>query len=191
MTTELLSDLGDRLDQGVAHDRSEGGDVIFGLDDDTLASVCIDRLRQANWKLAAAESMTGGLIGAALTSVPGSSDVFLGSAVTYASDSKVRILKVDPSIIEQHGPVSSQVTQMMAANSRALFNADVAVAVTGSAGPSAQGDEVGEVFIATDVRGASDVVRLHLSGDRNEVRARATAHALDILRRRLLAGWGR
>jgi nicotinamide-nucleotide amidase len=163
------------------------GDAVFGTGSDTLESVCIGLLSDAGLSLAAAESMTGGLVGAWLTRVPGSSAVFLGSAVTYGTEAKTRVLGVPAEVLDEHGPVSEAVAAAMARGARALYESDVAVAVTGSAGPSIQGSELGETCLAVDIEGDVEVVRVQFPGDRERVRIFATATLLDLLRRRLQA----
>ncbi|MCC7075815.1 MAG: competence/damage-inducible protein A [Acidimicrobiia bacterium] len=175
------------LDSEETHLRSLLGDTVFGTDADTIESVCVDLLRRAGLSLAAAESMTGGMVGAWITRVPGSSDVFRGSAVTYATEAKTRVLGVPEDVLDRHGPVSEHVATAMAAGARNLFGADVAVAVTGSAGPVAQGGEVGETCLAVDVEGDVSVVTVRFPGDRERVRTFAVATLLDLLRRRLEA----
>lgn len=186
---ELASSL---LDAEEVRIRELLGDAVFGTDSDTLESVCVDLLRDAGLKLAAAESMTGGMVGAWITRVPGASDVFLGSAVTYAAEAKSTLLCVPEDILGRDGPVSDSVAAAMATGARRCFGADVGIAVTGLAGPASKGAElqdveVGCVFLAVDVRGDMSVVQLSFPGDRERVRSFAVATLLDLLRRRLQA----
>lgn len=132
--------------------------------------------------LATAESVTGGLVAAALSSVPGASEVLLGGVVAYTSDVKVSVLGVERSLIDVHGVVSEEVALAMAHGVRRVLGADVAVATTGVAGPTAHGRApVGRVcFAATS--GTHAISRtLELSGSRVEVRAQATEAALVAL----------
>lgn len=175
------------LDAEEALIRDLVGDAVFGSGTETMESVCIGLLDAAGLSLAAAESMTGGLVGAWLTRVPGSSAVFRGSAVTYTAEAKTRVLGVPAEMLEENGPVSEPVAAAMAAGARELYGSNVAVAVTGSAGPSTQGSELGEVYLAVDIEDDVQVVRVHLPGDRERVRIFATATLLDLLRRRLQA----
>jgi len=161
------------------------GDVVFGTDDDTLESVVLDLLRARGLTVATAESMTGGLVGAWLTRVPGASDVFRGGAVTYATDSKTSVLGVPAELVEAHGPVSEEVAAAMAGEARRLFDADVGLSVTGSAGPDVQGSARGEAYLGIDVCGDVTVAAVRFPGDRERVRTYATATLLDLLRRRL------
>ena len=116
-------------------------------------------LQRRKLTIAVAESCTGGLVAAALTDLPGSSEYFLGGLVTYANQAKIDLLGVDPEMISKHGAVSRQVARQMAIGARRVFGSDVAVSVTGIAGPTAEGDKpVGLTFIGAD-DGKSTVVR--------------------------------
>lgn len=161
------------------------GTVVFGVDDDTMESVVIDALREQAMTLATAESMTGGLLGSWLTRVPGASDVYRGGAVTYTTEAKVAVLGVPSETIERYGVVSEETATAMAAGARKVFDADVGLAITGSAGPTAAGSAVGEVCLAVDLAGDATVARVRFPGDRERVRGFAAATLLDLLRRRL------
>ena len=133
--------------------------------------------------LATAESLTGGGIGAALTAVPGSSAVYKGGVVSYWSEVKEKLLGVSGEDLENLGPVSMQVAGSMAQGARKLLKTDVAVSVTGLAGPD--GDEfgrpVGTVFVGFD-NGARTVVRQYrFGGDRDSVRRQAAEAALKLI----------
>ena len=171
------------LDEEEAELRSLLGDVVFGVDDDTMESVVASLLLDAGLKLGVAESLTGGLIGARLTEVPGTSDWFRGSIVSYASDVKFSVLGVPP------GPVvSAAAAEAMARGAMRVLGATVGLAVTGVAGPTEQdGMPVGTVFCGVHVDGETTVTELHLPGDRERVRWYSTISVLDLLRRRLLA----
>jgi len=108
-----------------------------------------EALRARGLRLACAESCTGGLMGHLLTNVPGSSDYFWGSAVTYANAAKERVLGVNPATLARHGAVSAEVAAEMAQGARRLFAVDVAVAITGIAGPGggSPGKPVGLVYV--------------------------------------------
>ncbi|NIP46203.1 MAG: competence/damage-inducible protein A [Gammaproteobacteria bacterium] len=162
--------------------RSVLGDLVFGVDDDTMESVVLDMLRQRGLSLGVAESLTGGLMGARFTSVPGASDVFRGGVVCYASDVKFSLLGVPP------GPVvSAQAAQAMAEGARRVLGADVALATTGVAGPTEQeGQPVGTVFLGLAMSDASEAQQVQLPGDRQRVRQYAVISAVNLLRRRLL-----
>ncbi|MDE3106596.1 MAG: competence/damage-inducible protein A [Acidobacteriota bacterium] len=155
------------------------GDVIFGVDDETMEDAIARRLRDRDLTLAVAESLTGGLIASRLVNVPGASTWFRGGVVSYASEVKYEVLDVPV------GPVvSPEAAQAMATGVRTLLRADVGLAVTGVAGPDPQdGHDPGTVFVGLDLEGAVSHVRLRLPGDRPRVRAYSAISALDALRR--------
>ena len=157
------------------------GDLIFGTDSQTMESVVIDMLRDRGLSLGIAESLTGGLMGARLTSVPGASDVFRGGIVSYASDVKFSLLGVP------EGPVVTEgAARAMAEGARRTLKADVALATTGVAGPTEQeGQPVGTVFIGLAIGNSSEAVQVKLPGDRQRIRQYAVISAFDLLRRRL------
>ena len=130
-----------------------------------------------------AESCTGGMVSAALTAVPGSSAVFKGGIISYWSEIKHALLEVEEDVLMQFGPVSSQVAVQMASGARKALNADIAVSVTGLAGPGGddRGNPVGLVFIgyADDKRVLSR--RFVFSGHREEVRKQAVEEALKLI----------
>ena len=158
-------------------------DIVFGVDDESMEVAVAGLLATSGLTLATAESLTGGLLGARLTDVPGASAWYRGGIVSYASAVKHGVLGVPL------GPVVSGVAaEAMAAGARQLLGADVAVAVTGVAGPDEQeGQPVGTVFVGLDLVGALEHVQLRLPGDRRRVREFSVISALDLLRRRLLA----
>jgi nicotinamide-nucleotide amidase len=150
-----------------------------------LVAPLADVLRRKGWRMAAAESCTGGLIAAACTSLAGSSDWFERGFVTYSNAAKCELLGVDAALLAAHGAVSGEVACAMAAGALARSPADVAVAVTGIAGPTGAvpGKPVGTVWLALMQRGgAARAERLQLDGDRASVRAQALAIALQRLR---------
>ena len=158
------------------------------IDADTitpLVAPLADALRAKGWRLATAESCTGGLIAAACTSLAGSSDWFERGFVTYSDAAKTEQLGVDAALIERHGAVSEAVVCAMAAGALAHSPADIAVAVTGIAGPggAVPGKPVGTVWLALMQRGgAVQAERLQLDGDRAGVRAQTVVIALQRLR---------
>lgn len=158
------------------------GDIVFGVDDDTMESVVLDMLRDRGLSLGVAESLTGGLMGARFTSVPGASDVFRGGVVSYASDVKFSLLGVP------EGPVvSADAARAMAEGARRVLRADVALATTGVAGPTEQeGQSVGTVFLGLAMNDASEAQRVQLPGDRQRIRQYAVISAVNLLRRRLM-----
>jgi len=141
-------------------------------------------LRGAGLKLATAESCTGGLIAAACTALAGSSDWFERGFVTYSNEAKTELLGVDAALIATHGAVSGEVAQAMADGALAHSRADLAVAVTGIAGPggATPGKPVGTVWLAVAQRGqGAQAELLRLGGDRASVREQAVANALQRL----------
>ena len=160
-----------------------GPDLIFGLDDQTMESVVIDLLRERGLSLGLAESLTGGMAASRVTDVPGSSEVFRGAVVSYASEVKFDLLEVPD------GPVvSAQAAEAMATGVRKVLEADVGLSFTGVAGPEPQEDqEPGTVFIGVDVDGDVSSIRLRLPGDRLRVRQFSVISGMGFLRQRLLA----
>jgi nicotinamide-nucleotide amidase len=175
-----------RLDPLVDAAAAALGDAVFGRDDDTLAGVVLRGLRERRASVAVAESLTAGLLGAALTAVPGSSAVFRGGLLVYATDLKQTLAGVPGPLISAHGAVSAQVAGAMAAGVRERVGATYGVALTGVAGPDEQeGQPVGTVHVAVSGPDRAAVRSLRLPGDRDRVRALAVTTALDLLRRQL------
>ena len=144
----------------------------------------MDAARALGLSIATAESCTGGLVAAHLTSVPGASDVFRGGIVAYENDVKLAQLGVPEKTLAAHGAVSAETAAAMAAGARKSLGADVAVAVTGVAGPAGGTPEkpVGLVYLHVSAPGAEEGRELQFSGDREAIRRRATAAALHLLR---------
>jgi nicotinamide-nucleotide amidase len=166
------------------------GSRVFGEDGQDLAVVVGGLLRDAKRTLALAESCSGGLVSTMLTDVPGSSAYFVGSVVSYANAAKERLLGVSAETLRAHGAVSAPAALEMARGARERFDADVAVAITGIAGPDGGTPEkpVGTVFFAIVSRGGASVEKKRLLvGDRAVIRRTAALHALELLRR-MLAG---
>jgi nicotinamide-nucleotide amidase len=162
------------------------GPAVFGRDDDSLAGVVLRGLRSAGATVAVAESLTAGLLGAALTDLPGSSDVFRGGVQVYATDLKVTLAGVPESLLAEHGAVSAVTAEALATGVRSRLGASYGLALTGVAGPDEQeGHPVGTVFAAVaDADGVTSRA-MRLPGDRGRVRLLAVTMALDLLRRRL------
>ena len=160
---------------------------LFARDERTVQEAVLEACRERGWTLATAESCTGGMIAARLTSVAGSSDVFVGGVVSYSNETKVRQLDVPQALLEQHGAVSAEAAAAMAQGVRGRIDADVAVAVTGIAGPGGGTPDkpVGLVFLHALSPEGEEAVRFELPGDRGAVRARATVVALHLVRRLL------
>jgi nicotinamide-nucleotide amidase len=152
-----------------------------------------DALRACGWRMAAAESCTGGLIAAACTSVAGSSDWFERGFVTYSNAAKTEMLGVPEALIESHGAVSERVARAMAEGALQRAPVQLAVAVTGIAGPggAVPGKPVGTVWMALAVRGGPvNAERLMFAGDRTQVRAATVETALRRLREAAVGGGG-
>ncbi len=162
--------------------REDLGSLVFGEDDATMESVVLDLLRGRGATLAVAASMTGGMITARLTDVPGASEVVRGGVVSYATEVKQQVLAVP------EGPVvSKEAAEAMAVGVRRMLGADVALSITGVAGPAEQdGEPVGTVFVGLALGEEVRSRRLSLFGDRRRIRAYATISALNVLRRALV-----
>jgi nicotinamide-nucleotide amidase len=160
---------------------------LFGEDERSISEIVLDLCRARGLTLATAESCTGGMVATRLTGVPGASDVFRGSVVAYANGAKEAGLGVSAELIAEHGAVSAEVAAAMAAGARERLNVDVAVAVTGVAGPGGGTPEkpVGLVFAHAVGPDGEKSVRTELPGDRETIRGRATAASLHLVRRLL------
>ncbi|MFP9115108.1 CinA family nicotinamide mononucleotide deamidase-related protein [Flavobacterium sp. RHBU_3] len=165
------------------------GDIIVGMDEDDPIEVVIGRLMQEKGvTVAAAESCTGGRVGTLFTSVPGSSAYFKGSAVTYATESKIKVLGVEHQLIDIYSPVSAKVAEVMATRAKKLFGTDYAVSTTGNAGPS-KGDaaaDVGTVFIGVATPNGVYSHKFDFGQPREKVIARASEKALELLYKEIL-----
>ncbi len=158
--------------------RAELGDLVFGVDDETMESVVLDLCRAQGWTLAVAESVTGGLVAGRLTAVPGASDVFRGGIVSYATDVKRSMLGVGD------GPVVSEAAaRQMARGVRSRLGADVALSLTGVAGPTEQdGRPAGTLFVGLLGPGFDEVREVRLPGLREQMRQFSVITALGMLR---------
>ena len=173
-----------RVLEGVeARARGVIGEAVFGADDDTMESVVLDLLRSRGLTLGLAESVTGGLISARLTDVPGASDVLRGAVVPYHRALKTAVLGV-PDV----AAVSSEMVLAMAAGACRVLGADVGLATSGAAGPdSHEGAEPGTVWIGLHLDGEGEAVKVRFNMARPMVRQLSTITALNLLRTRLLA----
>jgi nicotinamide-nucleotide amidase len=160
---------------------------LFSRGERSIEELVLDLCRAAGFTLGSAESCTGGMVAERLTSIPGSSDVFVGAVVAYSDDVKARELGVPQEILERHGAVSAETAVAMAAGARERLGADVAVAVTGIAGPGGGSDEkpVGLVFLHAEGPTGSRSADVVFPGDRGSVRRRAAVTALHLVRRLL------
>ncbi len=163
------------------------GDALYSEQDDSLES-CIGRmLKQAGKTVSAAESCTGGLISSLFTSVPGSSEYYLGSVTSYANGVKTGVLGVSEEIIAEHGAVSMECVKAMAEGVRKLTGSDFSVATSGIAGPGGGSDEkpVGLVWIAVSSQMGTETFSLISKGDRKRNIDRFASNALNILRKKI------
>ena len=176
-----------RLADAVRELRARAGGAVYGEDDADLAALVLDRARAAGVRLAVAESCTGGLVGARLTEVPGSSDVFAGGIIAYENVAKSSLLGVPAALLEREGAVSEPVAAAMAEGALERLGADLAVSVTGIAGPGGGTDAkpVGTVCFGLAGRGGTATRRSILIGTRSEIRRRAAQAALFLLFQRL------
>ena len=147
-------------------------------------TLCSDVLKALKGKtLATAESCTGGGIGTAITAVAGASKVFVGGVISYTNDVKNRVLGVDQAVLDKYGAVSAPVAGAMASGVRNLLQADVAVSVTGLAGPGGDefGNPVGTVFIGYEDKSRAVVKHCLFSGSREEIREQTIVAALNLI----------
>lgn len=161
-----------------------GNDIYSTEEDTTLEKAVIDLLRANDLTVTCAESCTGGLLSARLINVPGASDTYKSGVITYSNKAKRRFLGVKKSTLQKHGAVSEQTAEEMAKGAALLLKADVAVAVTGLAGPDGGTEEkpVGLVYIACSVKGKITVKKYRFSGSRSKVRDSAVSAALTLMR---------
>lgn len=177
-----------RLDEAARRLRERAGKYIYGEGAADLAAVVLDRCRERSLTIATAESCTGGLIGARLTAVPGSSDVFVGGVVAYSNPVKESLLDVPAELISSNGAVSEEVARAMAAGARARLGTDVGIGITGIAGPGGGSTEkpVGTVWIAVQLAEETRTFGRVYIGDRGEVRSRSAQAALETVRQMLM-----
>ena len=170
------------LERGTATLREKAGEWIYGEGATDLASVVLDECRARGLTIAVGESCTGGMLGARLTAIPGSSDVVLGGVIAYANSVKVAELAVRQETLDTHGAVSEETVREMAAGARARFGAAIGIAITGVAGPGGGTPEkpVGTVWLGVAADGRLEARRINTVGDRDEIRRRATQAALAL-----------
>lgn len=168
--------------------RSRLGRFIYGVDKTTLEAAVVQLLKEHGRTVACAESCTGGGLGARLTSIPGSSSAFLGGVISYSNEAKIQLLGVDRDLLAQHGAVSAPVAEAMARGARERLGADLAVSITGVAGPDGGTPEkpVGLVYIGIATADRVYAQENHFIGIREDVRRRSTQLALQLIREELI-----
>jgi nicotinamide-nucleotide amidase len=171
-------------ERAAAEVRARLGDVIYGQEEDTFAGVVGRALRTRGFTLAIAESCTGGLVGALLTKEPGASDFLLLDAVTYANSAKQAVLGVEEDVLRGHGAVSAEVATRMAEGARRVSGADVALAITGVAGPTGGSDAkpVGLVYLAVATAKGTLVKEQRFPGERHWIQTLAAYVGLSMVR---------
>jgi nicotinamide-nucleotide amidase len=176
------------LRDAIAQLRERIGAFAYGEDTESLPALVLQQCRERGLQIAVAESCTGGLLGARITGVSGSSDVFRGGVIAYDNDVKRDFLGVSEADLREHGAVSEPVVRQMAAGARKAFGTAVSAAITGVAGPNGGTPEkpVGTVWIAADVNGEVTALVRRVPGDREEIRYRSSQIALDLIRRALI-----
>lgn len=191
LTAKAATEEGARtlIDPAEQEVRSTLGSRVFGADGETIESVIFGQLTDRAWTIATAESATGGMIAARITSLPGASDVYKGSVVAYHQDVKLGLLGVATELVSDHGVVSEPVAMAMAEGVAGALGADVGIAVTGSAGPDALDLPVGTMVIAVHTPAAVKARTLLLPGDRERIRTYATTAALHLARLGIAGEW--
>ena len=163
------------------------GDLVYGFDDDTLQSVAIKMLKDANKTVAVAESCTGGLIAKKITDIPGASQVFEMGFCTYSNEAKIKFLKVNKKTIQLSSAISGETARLMAEGAKKQAHADFGIAVTGLAGPDPDdsGKPVGTVYIAVAYKKETYVKKLFINrgieNDRDYIREITSMHAFSLL----------
>lgn len=167
--------------------RERIGEYIYAVDEDSMEQAVVHALQARGKTLATAESCTGGLVSSMITSVPGASEVFPGGFATYANEAKAALLGVSEETLGSFGAVSEQTAREMAQGARDRFASDMAVAITGIAGPGGGTEEkpVGLVYIALAQQSGVQVRELRLRGSRDRIRRMSALNALDMVRREL------
>ncbi|MEN8375832.1 MAG: competence/damage-inducible protein A [Gemmatimonadota bacterium] len=175
------------LEETAARVSAAVGENVYAEGGSDLVEVVAMALRERGWRLATAESCTGGLLAQRITAFAGSSDYFLGGLIAYSNEAKTALADVPAGVLEAHGAVSAEVAEALASGARARFGAEAGVGITGVAGPGGgtRDKPVGTVYVAARTPEADGVRVLRLVGDRAAIRERAAQAALDLLRRML------
>jgi nicotinamide-nucleotide amidase len=183
--TLAAADANVALDTGAHLLREVAGSVVYGEESDDLAELVLGMCRDREYSIAVGESCTGGLLGARLTAIPGSSDVFHGGIIAYDNSVKTKLLGVRDVTLKEHGAVSEEVAREMAEGCAKALGTTIGIAITGIAGPSGGTPEkpVGTVWIAVSGLGETRTLGRAYVGDREEIRLRATQASLDQVRR--------
>jgi competence/damage-inducible protein CinA-like protein len=178
---EIVAEVADKLEEKLGY-------YVYSTTGESLEEVVGHRLRVKQFTVATAESCTGGLLAERITQVPGSSDYFSGSIVSYSNDAKIRLLEVPERLLDTFGAVSGEVAEAMARAVKDKFNTTIGVSITGIAGPGGGTDAVpvGTVYIGLADNLVTSNRRLVLPGDRHLVRWRSSTAALEMVRRRYL-----
>lgn len=165
-----------------------GSEHISGLNDDSIETVVGRQLREKNWRMAAAESCTGGLVSSRITAIAGASDYFERAFITYSNEAKIEMLGVPPELLNQHGAVSEPVARAMAEGALKQAKVNVALAITGIAGPTGGSPDkpVGTVFVACSTLSHTQVEKHLFGGSREAVQEQSSQAALVLLWRVLL-----
>ncbi len=175
------------IDPVVAQIRQTLGDVVYGVDVGSMQNALVLALKEKGLVAATAESCTGGLVSAAITGIPGASDVFAGGVCTYTNELKMKLLGVSEQTLQEKGAVSPETARQMAEGIRKVTDADIGVGITGIAGPDGGSAEkpVGLVYVAVSSNAHSEVKKLLLSrghkNERNAIRSLAALNALAMM----------
>lgn len=167
-----------------------GDDIYTTKEEETLEMAVVRLLKKYELTVTTAESCTGGLIAGRIVNVPGASEVFREGFITYSNKSKRKLLDVSKSTLKKYGAVSEQTAKEMATGGVFATDSDVCIAVTGIAGPDAEGEKpVGLVYIACYMKDKVKVEEYHFKGNRDKIREQSVVKALDLLRRSILANY--
>ena len=164
--------------------REKLGDLVYGENEESLQSVVGRLLLRSKKTLSTAESCTGGLVGHLLTEIPGISRSYLGGVVSYSNEAKSDLIGVPPDLIAKFGAVSPEVAEAMALGCRQRFQSDLAIGITGIAGPDGgtEAKPVGLVYVSVNHQGGTKTVKYDWPGDRSSIKIRSARTALNLVR---------